>query len=119
MEWEVEYTNEFEAWWDSLLEIEQDAIVAAVGLLQNKGPALGRPLVDGIKSSKFANMKELRPMASHVRVLFAFDPRRCAVLLLGGDKTNNWNTWYDETVPKADLLYQEHLDTLRAEGVIP
>lgn len=106
--WEVEYTNEFEAWWETLDEEEQEAIDAAVELLEERGPALGRPLADNVHRSRHPNMKELRP-AHAIRVLFAFDPRRVAILLIGGDKRGSWNRWYDEMVPIADTLYDQHL----------
>ena len=57
--WEVEYTDEFEGWWESLSEDQQEALDDAVTLLGENGPALGRPLVDLIKSSRHKNMKEL------------------------------------------------------------
>lgn len=62
-------------------------------------------------------MKELIPPAGNIRILFAFDPRRVAILLIGGDKTGRWREWYDETIPVADRLYDEHLRTLREEGL--
>jgi hypothetical protein len=105
---EVEYTDEFEAWWNTLEEDEQEAIDAAVELLQERGPALGRPVADNVHQSRHPNMKELRPLKT-IRVLFAFDPRRVAILLIGGDKRGTWNRWYDEMVPVADALYDEHL----------
>ena len=63
-------------------------------------------------------MKKLRPLGGNLRILFAFDPRRSAILLLGGDKTHRWSDWYKEMIPKADALYDEHLETLRREGLI-
>jgi hypothetical protein len=116
--WQVEFTDEFEAWWNELEEEEQEAIVAAVEFLEEKGPALGRPFVDTIKTSRHANMKELIPMGGNMRVLFAFDPRRMAILLVGGDKTNRWDEWYQTMVPFGDDLYDEHLRMLREEGEI-
>jgi len=89
--WEVEYTEEFEAWWHTLLADEQRHIAQAVELLAEYGPCLGRPLVDTIAGSRHPNMKELR--ASSTRSLFAFDPRRTAILLLGGDKSGHWRSW--------------------------
>ncbi|MFN8232680.1 MAG: type II toxin-antitoxin system RelE/ParE family toxin [Actinomycetota bacterium] len=89
--------------------------MAAVEFLEERGPALGRPFVDTIKSSRHANMKELIPMASNIRVLFAFDPRRTAILLIGGDKSDRWDEWYREMVPMADDLYDEHLRALEEE----
>ena len=116
MEWEVEYTDEFSVWWDSLDVYAQDAIDDAVGALIEHGPALGRPYVDTIVGSRHSNMKELR--ISSMRVLFAFDPRRMAILLIGGDKRGRWNAWYAEMIPIADHLYDEHLNALRKEGEI-
>jgi hypothetical protein len=116
MTWEVEYTDQFGGWWDDLSETEQEAITAAVNVLERRGPALGRPLVDTIKQSRHSNMKELIPPASDLRVLFAFDPRRAAILLIGGDKSGDWNAWYDRVVPVADDLFDEHLRELESEG---
>ena len=84
--------------------------------LEAHGPALGRPFVDTIAQSRHANMKELRPLASSIRVFFAFDPRRTAILLIGGDKAGRWQTFYDDYVPQADALYDEHLATIAHEG---
>ena len=64
-------------------------------------------------------MKELRPRGGHLRVLFAFDPRRAAILLVGGDKRGQWAAWYERAIPAADDLYDEHLAQLRQEGEIP
>ena len=119
MPWEVEYTNEFEEWWGSLTEDEQDNIVAAVEVLEERGPALGRPLVDNVHRSRHPNLKELRPPAGNIRILFAFDPRRVAILLIGGDKTGEWQEWYERMIPVADRLYDEHVDVLRREGEMP
>lgn len=99
--------------------MQQDAVAAAVEILKDSGPSLGRPLVDTIKGSRHSNMKELRPGATGtLRVLFAFDPRRHAILLIGGDKTGRWQEWYDEILPVADDLYDAHLQALRDEGVL-
>jgi hypothetical protein len=114
--WEVEYTNEFEAWWENLDESSQEFLTAAVDKLEEIGPALGRPLVDTIEGSRHPNMKELRPPGGNIRVLFAFDPRRIAILLIGGDKTGRWQEWYAKTIPVADELYDGHLEELRKEG---
>lgn len=64
-------------------------------------------------------MKELRPRGGHLRVLFAFDPRRTAILLVGRDKSGQWAAWYERAIPAADELYDEHLAQLRHEGEIP
>ncbi len=118
MSWEVEYTNEFGAWWDGLSQTEQTRVTRAVEVLKQGGPALGRPWVDVITTSRHANMKELRPRGGFLRFLFAFDPRRAAILLVGGDKRDQWNAWYREVVPLADRLYDDYLEELRREGAI-
>jgi len=116
VEWGVEYTDHFEEWWNGLDSAEQEDVAAKVGLLEECGPALGRPHVDTIRSSRHPNMKEL--IVQHAgrpyRILFAFDPRRSAILLIGGDKTGR-DRWYEEYVPRADRLYDQHLETLRRE----
>jgi hypothetical protein len=113
--WEVEFTDQFGEWWEMLSEAEQDAIAAVVEILQEQGPGLRRPLVGPIEMSRHRNLKELIPPAGNIRILFAFDPRRVAILLIGGDKTDRWDEWYEETVPVADDLYDEHLKELARE----
>jgi hypothetical protein len=110
---EVEYTDDFETWWNSLSQDEQEEIAAKVELLEERGPALPRPHADLITSSRHSNMKELRGKVDkrHLRVLFAFDPRRTALLLIGGDKTDN-PRWYEEFVPIADNLFDQHLKAM-------
>jgi hypothetical protein len=111
--WEVEFTDRFGEWWDTLTMSEQQSIDAAVGVLEQRGPGLGRPLVDTVEGSRHANMKELR--ASTMRVLFAFDPARSAILLIGGDKRDRWQQFYAEMIPLADQLFDEHLAELQKE----
>lgn len=117
--WEVEYTDEFSAWWDSLTEPEQESVAHDVEVLRAVGPMLGRPYVDSVRGSKFSNMKELRTQhrGQPYRTLFAFDPRRTAILLIGGRKTGD-DRWYQTFIPVADRLYEEHLDELEKEGLI-
>jgi hypothetical protein len=119
MAWEVEYTDQFGQWYRKLDERSRDRVVAAVEILEELGPGLGRPFVDTVKGSRHANMKELRPRGGSLRILFAFDPRRMAILLIGGDKTNRWQAWFREFIPIADRLYDEHLETLETEGLLP
>lgn len=116
MSWEVEYTDEFESWWEGLDADDQERITAAVELLMERGPATGRPTADTVSGSRHSNMKELRP--GTVRVLFAFDPRRTAILLIGGDKRGQWDEWYEVNIPIADDLYDAHLAELKREGLI-
>jgi len=117
--WDIEYTDEFGSWWADLTESEQESIDSSVRLLEERGPILGFPHSSGIERSKHAHMRELRVQhdGRPYRILYAFDPRRCAILLLGGDKTGN-NRWYDVHVPIADKLYDMHIETLRKEGLI-
>lgn len=90
-----------------------------VDVLADRGPGLGRPIVDRIQASRHHNMKELRAaQGGALRVLFMFDPRRQVILLIGGDKSGEWNAWYEWAVPLADDLYDEYLDELRDEGLI-
>jgi len=114
--WEVEYTDEFGAWWQELDDDQQERVAAAVEVIEQGGPAVGRPLVDTLERSRHANMKELR--VGNLRALFAFDPTRRAVLLLGGDKSRRWGEWYSQAVPLADRLYDEHLRRLVEERLI-
>ncbi len=113
--WEIEVTDEFIAWYDGLDQGQVEAVGGAMERLQEYGPTLTRPLADTLKGSRHANMKELRPPGGHLRILFAFDPRRMAILLIGGDKTGRWREWYREAIPLADNLYDEHLETLKKE----
>ena len=95
---------------------EQEEVNAKVELLEEHGPVLPRPHADVIASSKHSNMKELRGKTgeANLRVLYAFDPRRTAMLLIGGDKTGN-PAWYQQFVPIADRLFDEHLAQLKKE----
>jgi hypothetical protein len=114
--YEIEYADEFEAWWHSLTAEEQDSVARGVVLLSQVGVNLGRPYADTVYGSEFPNMKELRiqHQGRPYRVLYAFDPRRTAILLIGGDKTGK-NRWYEEFVPKADAIYAQHLREIESE----
>ena len=117
--WEVEYTDVFGAWWSGLDADEQESVAAYVELLEERGPQLPFPFCTGIAGSRHGHVRELRiqHQGRPYRVLYAFDPRRTAILLIGGDKTGN-SRWYREFVPRADLLYDEHLKELKKEGLI-
>ena len=116
--WEVEFTDEFERWWKTLDIDEQQSLAASVELLRELGPQLSRPHADTVQGSKHANMKELRTQhrGRPLRTLFAFDPRRCAILLIGGGKTGD-KRFYERMIPLADQLYEDHLEQLRKEGL--
>lgn len=117
MEWDVEVTDVFEDWWNELTVSEQEDVNAKVVLLQKFGPALRRPHSGAIASSRHSNMKELiiQHSGRPYRVLYAFDPRRSAILLIGGDKTGK-DRWYETFVPVADKLYEQHLAALKRRG---
>lgn len=120
MEWEVEYTDQFGQWWDTLGEAEQISIRAVVGLLEELGPQLAYPYSSDIRGSRYGQMRELRiqHQGCPVRVLYAFDPRRTAILLIGGEKTGMSDArFYGAVVPIAERLYEQHLDELRREGL--
>ena len=118
MAWNVEVTDGFIAWYETLAPDDEDQMAAAVARLEEVGPRLGRPTVDAIQSSRMPNLKELRPAASTIRILFAFDPRRTAILLLGGNEAGRWGTWYREMIPLAERPYDTYLAELRWEGLL-
>ncbi len=116
--WEVEYTDEFEEWWNDLDADAQEDIDVIVRLLEAVGPALTRPYADTVKGSRYPNMRELRVQSQGrpIRILYAFDPRRTAILLIGGDKTGLTDErFYGTYVPIADRLYTEHLEAISWE----
>ncbi len=117
MTWIVEYTNEFGQWWDPLPEECQDDIDIVVILLQERGPYLEFPYSSGVSGSRFSHMRELRVQhkGRPYRILYAFDPRRAALLLIGGCKGGD-NRWYEKMLPLADKLYEEHLRELENSG---
>jgi len=110
MGWNVEGTVEFEEWFLLLEADAARAVNASVEMLRQFGPLLKRPAADTLKGSKYSNLKELRPTQT-IRVFFAFDPRRVAVLLIGGDKEND-PRFYETMTPRAEDIYAEHLKTL-------
>lgn len=117
MTWVVEYTDEFGLWWDALTEAEQESVDVSVRLLESMGPGLPFPHSSGVKASRHGHMRELRIQHAGrpYRILYAFDPKRAAILLIGGDKTGN-KRWYEVYVPRADRLYDEHLKELEQEA---
>ena len=116
MAWEINGTDQFADWYATLTGPAQDAVIAVVELLTEQGPQLDRPHADRIKGSKDHNRKELRPRgaAKNCRVLFIFDPHRQAILLVGGDKTGQWEKWYRIAIPEAEQLYETYLEELEA-----
>lgn len=119
MAWAVEYTDEFGAWWNGLTVAEQEDVAAVVVLLEERGPRLPFPYSSGIAASRHAHMRELRIQhrGRPYRVLYAFNPLRTAILLLGGAKGGD-DRWYEANVPIADRLYDDHLEELRKEDLL-
>lgn len=112
MLWEVVLLDEISDWYEKLGSDTAEQVTAAIDLLEEQGPMLGRPLVDTLQGS-IANLKELRPGSagsSEVRILFVFDPERRAVLLVAGDKSGKWKKWYADNVPLAERRFQKWLD---------
>ena len=119
MAWDVEFTDEFAAWWEALTSDEQDAVDVVVGMLEEAGPHLPFPYSTKIMSSRDGHLRELRVQCGGApyRILYAFDPRRVALLLIGASKVGD-DRWYERFVPIADALYDEHVKELKAEGLI-
>jgi hypothetical protein len=120
MAWNVEYTDEFGQWFQDLSEAQQDDVTAAGLLLMEMGPRLPFPHSSGINGSKHTHMRELRVQSGGrpLRVFYAFDPRRSAILLIGGDKTGD-DRFYERMIPIADALYDQYIEEIGKEGLIP
>lgn len=112
-EWCVEYSDNFGAWWDTLSEEEQEDVYTVVGLVKKLGPTLPFPYSSKINDSKYSHLRELRIQHAGrpYRILYAFDPNRTAILLVGGDKTGD-DRWYTTNIPIAEAQYEAHLRTL-------
>lgn len=106
MQWEIELKPQVQEFRGSLKAKDRDRLDAALNLLSRRGPGLGRQFVDSVKGSRHSNMKELRVGTS--RALFAFDGRRHAVILVAGDKQNDWKGWYQRNIPIADRAFDQH-----------
>ncbi len=117
MVWEVEYTDDFGKWWEGLNDRSQEDIDVSVRLLEQRGPQLSYPHSSGINGSKYSHMRELRIQhkGDPYRILYAFDPRQVAILLIGENKAGD-DDWYETYIPIADKLYDEHLEILKEEN---
>ncbi|MEV4908248.1 type II toxin-antitoxin system RelE/ParE family toxin [Streptomyces albidoflavus] len=117
-EWQIFLVDEVRVWLASHDGAAHARVVQALDVLAEEGPALGRPLVDTLRGSAVANLKELRP--GTVRILFAFDPWRSSILLVAGDKSGQWTEWYQEAIPLAEQRYALYLkEREREEGGRP
>ncbi len=113
MVWAVAVDEAVADWLRSLDAESATLVDAAIAILSQEGPTLGTPLVKRIQGSRIHNMKELRPGSagtSEIRILFVFDPDRQAVLLVAGDKSGAWKTWYDKAIPLAEKRYRRHVE---------
>ena len=114
VDWEVVVDNEFAVWLDELDADVRNEILAHAALLRERGPLLSRPYVDTLQGSAFPNMKELRVQfrGDPWRILFVFDSKRAAVLLVGGNKRGD-RRWYKTQIPIADERFRRHLKRLK------
>jgi hypothetical protein len=108
------YVPEFAAWLDAQEEELLVRTIAHLDLLEERGPLLARPHADTLKGSQIANLKELRFKynGAPIRILFAFDPKQQAVIILGGNKQGD-KRWYDTNIPSAEKLFKDHLERQR------
>jgi hypothetical protein len=120
MAWNVEYTDEFGEGWTTLTTAQQEDLSAVAEFLMERGPDLPFPYSSGVEGSKHSHMRELRVQSSGqpLRVFYAFDPTRSAILLIGGNKTGD-KRFYKTMIPIANRLYDEHIAQLKREGLIP
>ena len=112
--WSIKTTDTFDAWLSTQNDTDRARIHATLMVLALKGPHLPRPWADTVKGSQYSNMKELR-VQSHgepFRAFYAFDFRRCAILLCAGNKTGREKRFYDEMIPLADREFASYLKTL-------
>ena len=116
--WDILELTPFQDWYEGLDEQAREDIAAYLMVLAQMGPSLGRPYADTLQASRFPNMKELRVQSAGrpLRVLFAFDPLRNAVLLIGGDKTGD-KRFYKRMIPIADALFETYLAGEEHHGV--
>jgi hypothetical protein len=115
MSWRVELLPEVSDWLAKLNQRDYEHNLIALKMLEDEGPRLGRPFVDHVKGSIFPNMKELRPLGGNLRLLFAFDPERNAIVLVAGDKSNDWTDWYKRNIRIADQRFSAHLLRMKRE----
>ena len=120
MSWEIEVTDEFKSWWNELTEKEQDDVTEVVEVLEEHGTNLSKQYSSSVLSSRHGHMRELRAQSGGrpIRIFYAFDPRRTAILLIGGRKRGHEQRFYREHVRRADAIYDQYLRELRREGLI-
>lgn len=110
--WPIVFLPQVSDWLEQLEEGDQKKVSEALDQLGSLGPQLGRPFADHVKKSQFHKLKELRPLASSIRILFIFDEERQAVLLCAGDKRGNWQGWYKINIAIAEDRYRRYLNDI-------
>ncbi len=120
MSWEIEVTDEFKSWWNELTEKEQDDVTEAVEVLEEHGTNLPKQYSSSVLPSRHGHMRELRVQSCGrpIRIFCAFDPRRTAILLIGGRNRGHEQRFYREHVRRADAIYDQYIRELRREGLI-
>lgn len=111
--WEIQMSEQVSSWLEAQPRSTKLKVEKVLQLLIDRGPHLGRPLADSIVGSAISNLKELRVSSSNqlaIRILFCFTPARMALLLVAGDKSNNWSEWYSEAIEQAEEIYEQHLE---------
>jgi|SRR5882672_9584620 len=114
--WRIATTDDFDEWFTGLETGAQVEVIAKVELLRTLGPGLRRPHADTLNGSRHSNMKELRAdtASAVMRIAFAFDPGRMAILLCAGDKAGvSQKRFYQQLIDRADRLYDAHLARLK------
>ena len=111
--WEIRLSHQVLAWLESEPVAIRERVDVVLTVLAAHGPNLGRPLVDSISGSSIGNLKELRVLSSRdraIRILFCFTPARIALLLVAGDKSNNWGSWYQQAIQEAEEIYERYIE---------
>ena len=116
MAFTVKVSQTFKNWFDEQDKPLKRTVLFTVGLLEAYGPQLPRPYADTLKGSKLKNLKELRVeyKGNPYRILYAFDPKREALLLLGGNKATD-KRWYTRAIKQAERIFEAHLKALDKE----
>jgi len=117
MAWEIEGTEEFQAWFSALTSAERISVAAKIDLLEEEGPSLGRPHADTLKGSRLTNLKELiiQHAGNPYRVIIRFRsaPNRGSFARRKADRK-----WYKTTIPEAEKIYERYLEEIKDEGLI-
>ena len=116
MSWNILQSDSFSDWFNELSDSTKKDILRAVSILEEKGPLLGRPFVDTLKGSNLTNLKELRvqSLGNPFRIIFVFDPKRNAILLVGSNK-KGVSRFYEKMISEAEEIYKEYLEVLNEE----